>query len=250
MSPEGIGAIAFSCIFGGAMVGLFLREKLQEHHLSAESKDVVKLGAGVISTMTAILLGLLVASAKSSFDTQRSELAEMSANIILLDRVLAHYGPQTKEVRERLRGSVEQLIGKIWPGEAARTSQVQPTAESEVLYDKLQQLTPETDAQRALQSEALKLATDLGQMRWLLFAQSTSAISTPFLTVVIFWLTVTFTSFGLFAPRNVVVFITLLVCTLSVAGALSLVLELDTPFGGFIQISSEPMRNALAQLGR
>jgi hypothetical protein len=242
--------MAFACIFGGALLGMLLRTRLREHHLSAESKEVVKVGVGLIATMTALVLGLLVASAKSSFDEQKGEVAQMSANIILLDRVLAHYGPEAKQARDTLRSTVERMIDQLWPTNGTRTSQAQRTAESEQVFDKIQELSPKTETQRSLQAQATKTAIDLGQTRWLLFAQKSSAISMPLLTVLIFWLTITFTSFGLYAPRNAVAFITLFICAMSVSGALCLVLELDRPFAGLIQISSEPLRNALAQLGR
>lgn len=247
MSSLAVGGMTFLCIFGGALLGLHLRTRLREHHLGEDTKDLVKVGVGLIATMTALVLGLLVASTKSSFDTQTSELAQMSANIILLDRALAHYGPETKEVRQRLRKSVEDLVERLWATDGA--SHIQATSASEAIFDEIQVLTPKTDAQRALQSQATVLAVNLGQARWLLFSQKTSTVSPPFLTVVIFWLTITFTSFGLYSPRNIVVFLTMFVCALSVSAALFLVLELDNPFEGLVQISSESMRNALKQLG-
>src|SRR3974390_3117743 len=127
MSPLAISGIAFVCVFGGAQLGLFLRTRLREHHLSAESKDLVKVGVGLIATMTALVLGLLVASAKSSYDTQRSELTQMAANGMLLDRALAHYGPEAKEARELLRGAVVGLLDQFWPAEASQPAQGQPT---------------------------------------------------------------------------------------------------------------------------
>jgi hypothetical protein len=69
---------------------MLLRRVLPEHHLSTDSKDVVKLGMGLIGTMAALVLALLIASAKSSFDTQSNEVMEMSADFMLLDRTLAH----------------------------------------------------------------------------------------------------------------------------------------------------------------
>src|SRR5229473_5835180 len=102
MSSLAISGIVFACIFGGTLLGMLLRSFLHEKHLSSESKDLVKLAMGLIGTMTALVLGLLIASAKSSFDTQRNGLAQLSANIIFLDRVLAHYGPEAKGAREML----------------------------------------------------------------------------------------------------------------------------------------------------
>jgi hypothetical protein len=240
--------IVLVCLFGGALLGTMLRARLPEHHLSADSKDVVKVGVGLIGTMSALVLGLMVGSAKSSFDAQKSGLTQMSAKIILLDRVLAQYGAEAKEVRELLRDAVTGMIAQIWP-EDHSGAQLAP-APGEVIYDKIQQLSPKNDGQRSLQDRALSMAVDLGQARWLLFQQSGSAISTPFLVVVVFWLTIIFASFGLFAPVNATALVTLLLCALSVAGAVFLILELDRPFDGVLQIPSTPLRSVLAQLGR
>jgi len=200
--------------------------------------------------MAALVLGLLVASAKSSYDARASELTQMSANAILLDRALAHYGPETHEVREVLKGTMERLLAQIWPQDSKSVGGISSSMSGEVLYDKLVELTPHTDAQRTIQSLAESIAFNLGQTRWLLFEQNSSSISTPFLVVVVFWLSVLFLSFGLFAPHNATVVVTLLLSAISVAGALFLIFELDRPFSGLIQISSAPLQNALAVMGK
>jgi hypothetical protein len=254
MSPLTISLIVFGVVFGGALLGMLLRARLPEHHLSSDSKDVIKLGMGLIGTMTALVLGLLIASAKGSFDTQRNGLAQLSGNVILLDRVLAHYGTESKDAREMLRASVADMLQRTWPKESPEAGQTEGKSATEGryegLYEKIQELAPKTDAQRAWQAQALKIATDTAQARWLLFAQKGSSIPTPFLAVVVFWLAVLFTSFGLFARPNGTVLLTLLVCAASVAGAVFLILELDRPFDGLLQISSAPVRRALEQLGR
>jgi hypothetical protein len=251
MSSLTISAIVFGCVFGGTVVGMILRAVLPEQHLSPESKDVVKLGMGLLGTMTALLLGLLIASAKSSFDTQRGGLAQLSANIILLDRALAHYGPEAKEAREMLRASVADMLKNAWPQENGGTPAAKSGTEGryEGLYEKIQQLTPKNDAQRAIQAQALKTAVDCAQMRWTLFSEKGSSIPFPFLVVVVAWLALLFASFSLFAPPNPTVVAVLLICALAVSSAIFLILELDQPLAGIIQISSDPLRAALALLG-
>ncbi len=254
MSPMTVSCIVFACIFGGTLLGMILRAFLPEKHLSAESRDVVKLGMGLIGTMTALVLGLLIASAKGSFDTQRNGLAQLSANIILLDRALAHYGTESKNAREMLRASVADMLQQTWPQGNPQSGQAEARLRTEGryegLYEKIQELAPKNDAQRALQAQALKTGADIAQMRWLMFAQKGSSIPTPFLVVMVCWLTLILASFSLFAPSNPTVFVTLLVCALAVSSAVFLILELDRPFGGMIQISSAPLRDALVQLGR
>jgi len=251
MNYIAIRLIVFACVFGGALFGMFLRGVLPEQHLSADSKDTVRLGMGLIGTMTALVLGLLVASAKSYYDTQSSELTEMSAKIVLLDRVLAHYGPETKEVRDLLHSAVTRTLERLWPQDSRQHPQMEPTAAGgEIILDKIQELSPKNDAQRSLQAQALNMAIDLGKMRWLMFEQGGSFISMPLLATLVFWLAIIFSSFGLFAPRNATAIATLFVCALSVSGAIFLILEMYTPFEGLMQISSAQLRNALAHLGK
>jgi len=250
MSSQAISITAFSCVFGGALLGMFLRHILPKEQLSAESRDVVKLAMGTIATMTAVILGLLVASAKSYYDSQSHEVTEVSAQIVVLDRILAHYGPEAKIARDGLRGVVVQMLDRIWSKDSSQPSKVQPVGANEVVYDEIQQLSPQSDAQRSLQGRALNLAVAIGQTRWLMFEQATTSVSMPLLLVVVFSLTITFTSFSLHAAPNPTVIVTLVLCALAVAGTLFLILELYSPFNGLIQIPSEPLRNALDRLGQ
>jgi hypothetical protein len=231
------------------MIGMWLRTVVPAHHLDAETKDLVKLAIGLVGTMSALLLGLLVASAKSSFDARSSELTQMAANTVLLDRVLEHYGPAAADIRGVLKIAVTRLIAQVWSNSGA-AGPLPAQGTMEAVFDKVQELVPRSDAQHMLQSQAESILINFGQARSLLLAQSGTSISTPFLVVVVFWVSMLFVSFGLFAPRNAVAIVTLFVAAISVAGALFLILELDRPFSGLIQISSAPLRNALLVIGK
>jgi hypothetical protein len=223
MSPLTVGLMVFASIFGGALLGIFLHSSLPQHHLGADSKDIVKLGMGLVATMSALVLGLLVASAKGSYDTQSTELTRLSANIALLDRVLARYGQETKEPRELLRGFAARILNQMWSEDGALKP---PTAAGgEIIYDKVAGLSPKNDMERSLQGHALSITMDVGKARWLMYAQAAASVSTPLLVVLVLWLTVIFMSFGLFAPFNVTVVSSLLISSLSVAGAIFLILE-------------------------
>ncbi len=250
MSSFAISLIVFLCIFGGAVAGTVLRGPLPPPHLSADSKETVKLAMGLVATMAALVLGLLVSSAKSSYDTQSNEVTDLSARLILLDRVLAHYGPETQETRDLLRGVVVDSLDRIWPQERGQTSEVVPPSNAEVVLDKIQALSPKDDTQRSLKAQALTMAMGLGQTRWLMFAQGATSVSKPMLVILVFWLTAIFISFGLFAPRNATVTAALFVSGLSVSCAIFLILEMYAPFGGLIEISSAPLRFALTHLGK
>ena len=251
MSQIAIGWIVFACVFGGALIGMYLRHFLPEHHLIAESKDIVNLGMGLVATMAALVLALLIGSAQGSFGTKQSEITQVSSTIILLDRVLALYGPETKDVRDLLRGAVVRTLNQILPEKSSHPAQLDPLAtRGHFLFEKIVVLKPQNDDQRSIKAQALSLALDLGQTRWLMFEQMGSSISMPFLILLVFWITIIFFSFGLFAPPNATVIATLFVCALSVAAAIYMILELDQPFKGLVQISSAPLSDALTYLGQ
>src|SRR5215470_10132413 len=244
MSPAAISGIVFACVFGGALVGMFLRVSLPEDHLSTDSKDFVKLGMGLIATMAALALGLLIASAKNSYDVQRNELTQISASIIVLDRLMSNYGPETKEARDLLRRSVVGALNQMWPEHRSQAAaRLEPGVSSDALHDEIYRLTPHNEDQRLLKSQALTIILNLEQRRG-------SSIPMAVLAMLVFWLAIIFVSFGLFAPPNSTVLAVLFVCVLSVSGAIFLILELDRPFEGLIRIPSAPLRDALVHLGQ
>ena len=121
MSALAVGGMVFVCVLGGALLGMFLGGVLPKHHLSGDSKDSIKVAMAMIATLAALVVGLLIASAKSSFDGKDSEMKGAAAHILLLDRTLAEYGPETREIRDLLRQTVAQRISQIWPQESAGT---------------------------------------------------------------------------------------------------------------------------------
>jgi hypothetical protein len=251
MSPLTISLITFAFVFGGALLGTTVRAVVPKHNLTPDSKEAVKLGMALVATMAALVLGLLIASAKSSFDAQTTELTEMSSKIVLLDRILAHYGPEAMEARDVLRASVVRVLNQLRSKNPAGSSRSEaPSSGSEVLYDEIQELSAKNDAQRSNQAQALSIAISLGQMRWLMYEQRVTSVSIPLLAALIFWLTIIFISFGLFAPPNATVIGSFFVSAVSVSGAVLLILEMYTPYGGLIQISSAPLQASLANLGR
>jgi hypothetical protein len=251
MSSIQLALLSLVSVFGGATLGMVLRAVLPQNHLSAETKDTVKLAMGLVATMTALILGLLVASAKGSYDAQRSQVIQMAAKFAFLDRVLSNCGPDAPDARAELRTSVERVIARIWPEDKSRQADLAPmTSAGQAVYEAIQKLSPQTDAERAAKAQAVQFTVELGQMYWLLFQQAGSAISKPLLFIVVFWLAMIFLSFGLFTPRNGTAITALLASAVSVCAAIFLLLELDHPFNGLIKISSEPMRNALEHIGR
>ena len=254
MSPIAISWIALAIIFGGTLLGMFLRTFLDEHHLSADSRDVMKLGTGMIATMAALVLSLLIGSAKGTFDTMNNGLKQAGLKILLLDRTMAQYGSETREARDILRRSVISTIQQIWPADKTTVvldKAVQTGSRIENLEEKLRQLSPRNDEQHRLQSQALQISDEMNQTRLLLIQQvGQRSFPMPLLALLVSWLTIIFFNFGLFTSRNTTVMAVLFVCALVAASSLFLILELDQPLGGLIKISSAPLRDALEHLSR
>jgi hypothetical protein len=241
--------IVFGCLVGAVLTGRAIRRLLPDQHLSSDSRDGIKLALGLVSTMSALVLGLLVSSAKSSYDTERSEVIQMAAKVAFLDRVLAVYGPEAADARGRFEEGVRDTIKRMWPEEAGLPARLAPNTQTgSAMYAAMQNLSPRDEAQRKLKDQAVSLATDLGQLRFLLQAQSVPSISEPMLIILVSWLVIIFLGFSVLAPPNATTILALTVSAIAVSGAIFLILELDQPFGGFLRISSEPMMNALHQL--
>ena len=254
MRAIAISMIVFVCVFGGALLGMFLRAALPEHHLSKDSRDIMTLGMGIIGTMAAIVLGLMIAAAQGSFANQRGEITQLSANIVFLDRTLAQYGPETKEARDLLRSAVVQTLNQMWPEGSSQPAQLDVKAsKAEALSNKIQALSPQNEAQRSLQAQAVSLSSNLVQTGWLVFMQQIRSIPVAFLVVLavlVFWFTTIFFGFGLFAPSNAMVIAILFISALSISGAIFLMVELFGPFDGLVHIPSDPLRDALLHLGK
>jgi hypothetical protein len=253
VNPIGIGSITFACAFGGALLGNYIRTLLPPRHLSKESQDIMRLGMGLVATMTALLLGLVTAAARGQFDSQDSAIRTSMSNILTVDRLLARYGPETRPTRALLKSAVALRLQATWPEDGApgiSLTDVQSTVAVEEIENQILALTPTTDSQRWFKSEALKLSEDVVKTRWRVLGSRGGSVPFVFLVVLIFWLTVTFGSFGLYAEQNASVIAVLFVSALSVAAAVFLILELDDPFNGLIKLSSSSLHYALEQLGQ
>ena len=238
--------IIFVLTVGGILVGT---RALPEDHLSNEVKDVVRLGVGLTATMAALVLGLLIAAAKSSFDTQTGQVRQITADLILLDNILAQYGAEARPVREQIRSTVGPFADRLWrEKESVIRGPFETNGTEEQVYLGIQRLAAQDNVQRSLQSRAVQVSNDLAQARFLLFVESENLIPTPFLAVLAFWLLIIFASFSLFSPFNVTVFTFLFLFASSAACAVFLILQLSRPFTGVMMISSAPLRNALAPL--
>jgi hypothetical protein len=248
MDPLIVGLISVVCISIGLLVGLLLENILPAHHLDERSRDTVKIAAGMLATLTALVLGLLVSSAKNSFDAMNTAIASAGAKIVMFDRVLANYGPEATEARQQLRQSVAGAIDRIWSSKKMSPGGLR-AAESgtglDTIQIKLNELIPKNNAQQQLLARAHQIGEDVLQTRLLTIEEQQHVLPPLFLIFLISWLAVLFLSCGLCAPRNFTVIALLLICALSVSSAIFLVLEMDRPLDGVIKASDAPLRKAL-----
>jgi len=247
-----IALITFLCIFCAALLGLYVRRMLPEHHLSEESSNAIKLATGLIATIAALVLGLLISSAKSTFDTVKGDLVHNAASIVRLDRLLVQYGPPAQELRATLRRDYALWVDLLASDDAGRTARLtnpEISARVEAFQQKVAELSPTTPAQREIQARALRISDEVFASRSLALLQREGSVALPLLVVLVSWLAIIFGAFGLLAPRNGTIVVAFLLCALSASGAILLILEMDTPLDGVIKVSLGPMREALARLG-
>jgi hypothetical protein len=245
LSSIGIAALAFALILGSALAGMGLRHTLPEHHLSGDSKDVIKLATALVGTMSALVLALLFASTRQSYEHTSMAVSRMATDLAQLDRVLAEYGPEAAPLRTALRGELDPLIDSIWKENAAgRPAGAAKPHEQSVLY-MIRALSPKNAAQTSLQARALQLSTELTEIQLGLASQLPDSISTPFIDVLILWLMFIFTVFAMSSPSNATLITVLFLCILAASGAIYLILELGSPFDGLMQIPNDGLRAAL-----
>ena len=246
-----VAVIVFVCTLAGALLGIYLSVRLPKQHRESDSKSAIQLVMGLIASVAALVLGLLISSTHSSFDAQQAEVRRLAVHLFELERTLARLGPDGDEARHLLRAIVQSDAKRIWPDIEVPAGAYQPLqaqAEGEKLLDRIANLSPKTDAQRVNQMRALQLAQTIGETRLLLGEQERGSLSWPFLVVLIFWLAVLFVGFGLFVRFNATVFAALVIGALSVAGAIFLILEMNQPYSGVMRISDAPIRDALSQM--
>jgi len=245
-----VSSIVFAVIFSGALAGMGLRRVLPENQLGPEEKHLVSLATSLLATMTAIVLGMLVSSANSSYQDRKNELAEMASSLLVVDHLLASYGPETQAIRAELRGLAENSLDRIWPSQPSQELQLRPKDDGQVFYDQLQIMVPRNDTQAAMKTSAISAAVGLRRTYWLLFLGSEqSSLSPPLLVIVVSWLTVIFIAYGLIAPRNYTVIVTLVACAIAVSAAVFIIMAMYMLFSGVMRISPSPIRDALSQMG-
>ncbi len=239
------------CLVGAVLAGRALNGLLSDRHWTTGTQDTVKLSLGLVATMAAVLLGLLVSAAKTSYDDQKHQVLEMAARISVLDRLLGIYGEDAAPARAELRVTVQGAVARAWPEDGSR-SDIGHEAQSgraEMFLQTIERLAPQNSLQTQIRGQAANIALDLAQRRALLVANALEGAPTPLVVVVVVWLIVILFGFSLIAPRGPIAVLALLIAAASVCGAIVLLLEFYHPFDGPLRISSAPILQALGPPG-
>jgi hypothetical protein len=253
MSDFMIAGIVFACTVAGALLGLWLRGVLPHTHTSSESMDAVKLATGLLATLAALVLGLLVSSSKGSLDAVNRELVQNAARVLQLDQILKAYGPAADDLRQHMLSDYRltiQLLGEQEPMMVEQAYLQSRLAHMQDYQSEIAQLPAVDDVHRQLRAQAVQLQAEVAGTRWLLVLQRNGSLSMPLLVVLVVWLVVIFTSFGLLSPRNRVVLTAFVLCALSASGAILMILEMDRPLDGLVHVSLTPLQDALQRLTR
>jgi hypothetical protein len=246
-----VTSIVFGLVFAAAIAGMLLRPILPHNLLGSDDKEVVRLTTGVITTMSGLVLGMLVSSAKSSLDARKNEVTEMSAKIVAIDRLLAGYGPEIGEIRTEFRRVVEVGVERIWPHRGALPSDLKPAGDGQTLFEQVQLLEPKNDRQAAAIAKAVSLTLDIQQTQWLMFLKTKqTALPLPLLVVLVSWLAAIFFSFGLFVSPDAIVLVTFACGALGVSSAIFIIVAMFKPFSGILRISPAPILETLAEMRR
>jgi ABC-type amino acid transport system permease subunit len=244
-----IGLISFVAIFGGACIGLFARSRLPGHHLSNETKSVVTVSVAVLATLSALVLGLMISAANTSFSKRSDEVRELSLQVIRVERNLRRYGPGGDDARMKLRAWAAIKLEMLSPKKGIEPPSSQEGIKTlESVQDALLQLNPQDERQKYLRTLCLTLSSNLIRERWALEQHAGHSIPVPFLVLLIFWLAVVFASFGLFAPTHMTSIVALFLCSVAVSGGIYLIEELDNPLSGLIRVPFDSMRKALIEI--
>lgn len=252
MSEVVVGLVVFGCLFGAAMLALWLHPKLPAECRGRDTHEVVKLSIGMIVVMSSLVLGLMTASLKKSFDDVDTEIHRLGTQLLVLNRTLVAYGPDADAARALLRSYAEHVLQAAWPENGAK-----PALDDEgtagilgQLDEAIQGLQPSNAHLRRVANQAGAQLRSLFAQHWTIVGQSYSQVSSPFLIILVFWLTLCFASFGYNAPRNRIVVVTLVLAAASISAAIFLIVDLDTPFDGVVRISRAPVATALAHMNQ
>jgi hypothetical protein len=244
-----IGLGVFATIFVAAEFGIALRKRIPDAHLGSEAKDVIRLVTGITATTSALVLGMLVSSAKTYYDSWNTQIAETASEVVTIDRLFADYGPETAQIRVQFANLVEGGVERIWPKRDPLQVALKPQQVGDDLLHQVEALTPKDSLQTVAKSQIMPMITTLRQGQWRMYLRTQqTSMPVPLLVIVISWQALIFVSMGLFAPPNPTIHVTFVLGALIISAAVFIILEMYSPFRGILTISSAPITDALRQM--
>ncbi len=251
MSAVTIGVVVAACVFAGGVAGTQLHRILPAEHMSKESREVVLLGTGMLSVLASLVLGLLIATAKSAYDPKDTNMRAFATDMIVLDATLRDYGDGALAARRALRDYANKLLHDVWPDRPSSPYLIANEEGFQSLqraWEDIRALKATNEDQQRLVNAAVTMSVALLRQRWLLIEQSGPSVHATLIVILVAWIVAIFVSFGMNAPRNPTVHVAFLICALAMGSAIFLILELDRPFEGLLRISSRPVASAVANI--
>jgi hypothetical protein len=248
MSSVLASLFTFVAVFCGAMIGIVLAGRLPAHHLSAETRTAVSVSMAVVGTLSALVIGLMISTASTAFNDRTNAIEALAVDIVKLDRALLRFGPDAASIRTELRNYAQAKIEELSHPPRMGDLSIAKLANLETIDDQVAALQPIDAHGRQIQEQALQLLGAISDARWLLVEKSGVTMPAPFLLLVIFWLTLLFASFGLFAPNNATVIGILFLCAMAISGGIFMILELGAPTRGLVRASIAPLNYALGAI--
>jgi len=249
MNEVRIATFVFLCLSAASLGALFCYERLPEHQRQDDTQKVLHLIANIFVVMTSLVLGLMISSAKSRFDGVNQDVHSYATQLILLDRMLLLYGPEAGDTRQTLLAYTERAANGQWTAEG-RLSDKTSERLLEDVGTCLRALEPNRDPQLSIWNDMREQYRKALELRWGLVEQAEGSLPRPLMLMVVAWLVLIFAVFGFRAPRNAIVVTGFIAAAALMGGAIYLIVDMDVPFEGPIQVSPAPLQRALTEMRR
>lgn len=249
MQSVWIAAATFACLLAASLLMMHWYPRLSSRHRDEDTNTVIRLVANIFVVMTSLVFGLMINSAKNTYESIDASFHAYATDLIIFDRTLRTYGESAQQTRGLLVTYLERAIANPYRGdEALQHRKSQAAQYLDDIGKSLARVRPADRFHETLMLDIRQQYHGLIEQRWRIVEQSEGAIPGPLIGMLIAWMTLIFATFGYRAPRNPMVIGMFTVSALLIAASVYLVLDMDIPFHGPIQISDEPLRRALAEM--
>ncbi len=248
MSNLVLGVIIFLLLASSSLFALVIHPRLTNRYRNDETNTVVRLIANLFVVMASLVLGLMINSAKSTYEAVDHNVHAISKEIILFDRALRPL-PGGSETRQRILTYANHAHNLNRPtGDRLIVGDVSSEQLLSAVGTSLRAINVVDREETALLQEARQRFRTIVDLRWALVEDAEGVIPMPIIAMVVAWLVLIFASFGYRAPRNLVIVGSVVVAAGLIAGSIYLILDLDAPFSGLVQVTDEPLQRAIAEM--